>query len=106
MRQDDPDGKRSEGSDMAIAVRFSAEPTTQEKYDEARGRLEGDGNWPAPGLVFHATYGQDQIEGVFEVWESQEAFEQFGEKLMPLLDEVGITAGEPEVLPVYKFDKP
>jgi hypothetical protein len=91
---------------MAISVRFSAEPTTHEKYDEVRGRLEADGKWPPPGMVFHAAYGQDQIDGVFEVWESQEAFEGFGGTLMPLLEEVGVNAGEPEVLPVYNSENP
>ena len=91
---------------MAIAVRFSAEPTTREKYDQARERLEGAGQWPAPGLVFHVAYGESQVEGVFEVWESQEAFESFGNTLMPILEELGINAGEPEVLPAYKMDNP
>ncbi len=91
---------------MAIAVRFAAEPTTREKYDEVRARLEQGGDWPAPGLIFHTAYGEAQVEGVFEVWESREAFEQFGSKLMPLLDEVGIDAGQPEVKDVYKMDKP
>jgi hypothetical protein len=34
------------------------------------------------------------------------AVEAFGSKLMPLLDEVGINAGEPQVLDVYKMDNP
>ena len=91
---------------MAVAVRFSEEPTTREKYDEVRARLERGGDWPAPGLVFHVAYGESQVEGVFEVWESREAFEQFGSKLMPLLDEVGINAGQPEENDVYKVDQP
>jgi hypothetical protein len=91
---------------MAIAVKFEAEPTTRENYDEVRRRLEDAGDWPAPGLVFHAAYGESEVEGVFEVWESREAFEAFGSKLMPLLDEVGINAGEPQVQDVHKMDKP
>jgi hypothetical protein len=91
---------------MAVAVRFSQEPTARDKYDEVRTRLEQGGDWPAPGLVFHAAYGESQVEGVFEVWESREALEQFGSKLMPLLEEVGINAGQPEVKDVYKMDKP
>jgi hypothetical protein len=91
---------------MAIAVRFAAEPTTREKYDEVRGRLEEAGDWPAPGLVFHAACGQSDVETVLEVWESREAFEAFGSKLMPLLADVGIDAGEPQVLDVYKMDNP
>jgi hypothetical protein len=91
---------------MAITVKFEGVPTTREKYDKVRTRLEEAGDWPAPGLVFHAAYGGSNIDGVFEVWESGDAFERFGSKLMPLLDEVGIDAEEPQVLDVYKMDSP
>ena len=76
---------------MAIAVKFEEEPTTREKYDEVRGRLEEAGNWPPPGLISHAACGASEVEAVLELWESSEAFEAFGSKLMPLLDEVGST---------------
>ncbi len=91
---------------MAISVRFAEEPTSREKYDEVRKRLEDAGDWTPPGLVFHAAQGDSDVEEVFEVWESREAFESFGAKLMPLLDEVGINAGEPQVREVYKMDRP
>ena len=91
---------------MAIAVRFEGEASTREKYDEVRSRLERAGDWPPPDLVFHAAYGGSNVDAVFEVWESREAWEQFGQKLMPLLDEVGIDAGEPQVWEVYKMDRP
>jgi hypothetical protein len=91
---------------MAVAVRFADEPTTRERYDEVRKRLEDAGDWPPPGLIFHAADGDSDVEEVFEVWESREAFERFGSKLMPLLDEVGINAGEPQIREVYKMDKP
>ena len=92
---------------MAFSVRFGGQATSREKYDEVRKRLEDAGDWPPPGLVFHAAEGDSDVEEVFEVWESHEAFERFGEKLMPLLDEVGIDAGgEPQIRDVYKLDKP
>jgi hypothetical protein len=37
---------------------------------------------------------------------AREDFEQFGSKLMPLLDEFEINAGEPQVREVYKMDNP
>ena len=91
---------------MAIAVKFEAEPTTREKYNEVKSRLEEAGEWPPPGLVVHAACGASDIEAVVEVWESSEAFEAFGSKLMPLLGEVGIDAGEPKVWDVYNLEKP
>jgi hypothetical protein len=92
------------GGVMAITVKFEGNPTTRAKYDEVRSRLEQAGDWPAAGLVFHVAYGGSNVEGVFEVWESRDAFERFGSKLMPLLDEVGIEVEPPQVLDVYKMD--
>ena len=91
---------------MAIAVRFGGQATSREKYDGVRKRLEDAGDWPPPGLIFHAAHGGSDVEEVFEVWESREAFERFGSKLMPLLEEVGINPDEPQIREVYKMDKP
>jgi hypothetical protein len=71
-----------------------------------RSRLEQAGDWPSPGLTFHVAYGASGVDGVFEVWESHDAFERFGSKLMPLLDEVGIEVDPPQILDVYKLDRP
>jgi hypothetical protein len=91
---------------MAISVRFADEPTSREKYDEVLKRLEDGGDWPPPGLIFHAAQGGSNVEEVFEVWESREAFERFGSTLMPLLDEVGINAGEPQIREVHNLEQP
>ena len=64
---------------MAIAVKFEDPPTTREKYDEARRRLEEAGDWPAPGIFFHAACGASEVEVVFEIWESSEALRRLAE---------------------------
>ena len=38
---------------------------------------------------------------VFDIWESQEAFEAFGPTLMPILAGLGVEVGEPMVAPVH-----
>ena len=38
---------------------------------------------------------------VFDVWESQEAFEAFGATLMPILTELGVDPGTPAVMPAH-----
>jgi hypothetical protein len=38
---------------------------------------------------------------VSEVWDSQEKFEAFGSRLMPLLTEAGIDPGTPEIMQVH-----
>jgi len=35
------------------------------------------------------------------VWESEEAFQRFGQRLMPLLQQAGFPAGAPQMFPVH-----
>ena len=38
---------------------------------------------------------------VSEIWDSQEEWEAFGDRLMPILSDIGLDPGEPEVLEVH-----
>jgi len=50
-----------------------------------------------PGRTFHAAFHVgDQLQ-VFDVWESQAAFDAFGTVLMPLLAEYGVDPGQPRI---------
>ncbi len=86
---------------MAIAVSFPPSGTTTEKYDETIKRLEEAGALPAPGMLYHVCYGDPANLQVGEVWESREAFEKFGEVLMPMLKEAGIDGDQPEIADVH-----
>jgi hypothetical protein len=92
---------------MSIVVRFVGAPTvTKEKYDETVRRLESEGDFPPEGLEYHVAFGSDGSFRVSEIWDSQEKFEAFGQRLMPILAEVGIElAGDPEVFEVYNIIK-
>jgi hypothetical protein len=51
-----------------------------------------------PGLVRSnggMSFGSEDQLKVFEVWESQAAFEEFGKSLMPILQQLGIDPGVP-----------
>jgi hypothetical protein len=37
------------------------------------------------------------------VWESQEAFDTFGQTLIPILTKVGVDPGTPDVMPVHNL---
>jgi hypothetical protein len=39
----------------------------------------------------------------FDVWESAEKFQAFGEKLMPLMQQAGLKPDEPVVFPAHNF---
>jgi hypothetical protein len=38
---------------------------------------------------------------VSEIWASQEQFNEFSERLMPLIEQAGIEGSEPEILEVH-----
>jgi hypothetical protein len=76
---------------------------TAQQYGDAVRRLEEVGDWPPDGLEYHVCFGSDGNLRVSEIWDSQEQLDAFGERLMPVLDEVGIAAGEPEVLEVHNI---
>jgi hypothetical protein len=86
---------------MSIVVRFAPPSLTAEKYDEATRRLQESGDFPADGLDHHVCFGTDGNLLVSEIWDSREQFEAFGERLMPVLDDVGIDPGEATVFEIY-----
>jgi quinol monooxygenase YgiN len=86
---------------MSILVRFEPQNLTKEQYQQVIDRLEESSDNQPEGRELHVCFGDDGSMRVSEVWDSQEAFEAYGEKLMPVLTEVGIEAGEPEVLEVH-----
>ena len=90
---------------MSILIRFAPESLTAEQYDESVRRLEEAGPWPPDGLDHHVCFGTDGSLRVSEIWDSQEQLDAFGERLMPILSEVGIDPGKPEVMPVHNFVK-
>ena len=92
-----------EGRSSSILVRFTAAPNvTAEQYDETIRRLEKSGDWLPKGLEYHVAFRSDGNFRVSEIWDSRKQLETFGERLMPVLNDVGIElAGEPEVLEIH-----
>jgi hypothetical protein len=90
---------------MSVLIRFAPASLTAEQYDESRRRLEEAGHFPADGLDYHVCFGSDGNLRVSEIWDSQEQLEAFGERLRPVLAEVGIDPGEPELLEIHSIVK-
>jgi hypothetical protein len=42
---------------------------------------------------------------VYDIWDSPESFQAFGQVLMPILAEVGVDPGQPAVMPIRKLDQ-
>jgi hypothetical protein len=86
---------------MSILARFTPANLTVEQYEEVNRRLEEGGHVPADGQELHVCFGDDGNLRISEVWASEEQMHAFGEKLMPILGEVGVqAAAPPEILPV------
>jgi hypothetical protein len=94
---------------MPIVAVFQSPTLTKDTYEESvrqltggRTRLASPRDWPVPGLLAHAAGQGPNGFRVVDVWESQEAFARFGEKLMPILQKIGIQ-GQPEIYETHTF---
>ena len=85
---------------MAYAIQFTPKMNTQQ-YDEVIKRLGEAGAGAPAGRTYHACYGAGDRLRVFDVWESRETFEQFGQTLLPILQAVGVDPGVPEVVEIH-----
>jgi hypothetical protein len=88
---------------MRVLVRFTPSTLTTEQYDETIRRLEKSGDWLPVGLESHLAFKSNGNLRVSEIWDSREQFEAFGERLMPVLKDVGIDPGHPEVLEIHNI---
>jgi hypothetical protein len=91
----------------SILARFTAAPdVTPEQYDETLRRLEKSGDWLPDGLEYHVAFRSNGNFRVSEIWDSRKQLDAFGERLMPVLKDVGIElAGKPEVLEIHNIIK-
>jgi len=90
---------------MAIAAYLHPKNLTLEQFNEVHRRLEKAGAQPNPRRLHYSCFGEDGALMVYEIWDSPESFQAFGEVLMPILAEVGIDPGEPAVMAVHKLDQ-
>jgi hypothetical protein len=93
------------GPFVSLLTRFAPPSLTAEQYDEVVRRLEEEGVSPADGLDYEVAFGSGDQLKVTLVWDSQEQFEAFAARLMPILEEFGINPGEPEVFEVHNIIK-
>ena len=89
---------------MSIVVRFNPTNVTTEKYEESLRRLKDAGEWPPDGMEYHVLFGTEGNLRVSEIWDSSEKLQAFGERLMPILADVGIEfAGDPDIFEVHNI---
>jgi hypothetical protein len=92
---------------MAVVVVFQSPTFTQAKYEESvrqltggRSRVETPADWPVEGLLIHVAGQGSSGFRVVDVWQSEEAFRRFGEKLMSVFQAIGVE-GQPEIYPAH-----
>jgi len=90
---------------MALGIYFAPESMSSAQYDDVTSRLEAAGQGAPAGRLYHVAFsGRGGLE-VFDVWDSQEAFDTFGQTLMPILAEVGVDPGQPQIAEVHNIIK-
>jgi hypothetical protein len=90
---------------MSVLIRFAPASLTAAQYDESVRKLEESGDFPPDGLDYHVCFGTEGNLRVSEIWDSREQLDAFGERLMPVLSEVGIDPGEPEIMEIHNIVK-
>ena len=88
---------------MSILVRFSPPSMTAEQYDAILARLTEEGIQPAPGLELEVCYGAGDQMKVSLLFDSQEELDAFGERRAPILEEMKLDPGAPEVFEVHNI---
>ena len=91
---------------MSVVIRYNPAGLTKETYDGVNERLEaaGESEGSMDGLVMHVCFGSDGDLKVSEIWDSEEKWRAFAERLMPVLQESGVQMGsEPQVFEVHSL---
>lgn len=85
-----------------IVVLFNAPGFTAKHFDQVWDDLRAAGQGSPKGLISHV--GFENPEGgwsVVDVWESQDAFNEFGKTLMPIMQKSEVMVPPPKVLPAH-----
>jgi len=82
---------------MALAIMFTPRSMDAGQYDEVIRRLAAAGAGSPRGRLDHICFGSGSNLRVLDVWESQESFNAFGQTLMPILQEIGVDPGQPDI---------
>ena len=86
---------------MSVLVRFSPPSMTAEQYDAILARLYEEGIHPAEGLELEVCFGSGDQMKVSVLFDSMEASEKFAERLQPVLQELGMDPGTPDIIDVH-----
>ena len=85
-----------------VVVVFSSPDFTSKHYDQVWDDLRAAGESHPKGLISHVGFAKpDGSWMVVDVWESAEAFAEFGKTLLPIIQKTGVQVPEPMVVPAH-----
>jgi hypothetical protein len=90
---------------MALGIYFVHQGFTPEKYENAIKKLEAAGAGAPKGRTYHVALESDGEIQVFDIWESQADFDEFGKTLVPILAELDVELKAPMVANVHNVIK-
>ncbi len=89
---------------MAIVFLFEPKSMNKVQYHRLLAKLDEAGIRDQPGRSFHICFGAGDKLRILDVWDSEEALmASFGEGIVPILQEVGVEAMPPDILPVVRI---
>jgi len=80
-----------------IAIYIVTKNMTHEQHSKGRDRLREAGA-PESAMRLHSCFGEDGQLQVFDIWDSQAAFDEFLTYLGPVMQELGIELAQPPVI--------
>jgi hypothetical protein len=80
-----------------IGIYIVTKNMTAEQHTAGRERLRAAGA-PEGAMRLHSCFGEDGQLQVFDVWDSQEAFDEFLTYLGPVMEELGIELAQPPMI--------
>ena len=90
-----------------VVVIVTSPDFTAKNYEQVWEDLRAAGFAHPKGLISHVGYADP--EGgwkVVDVWESADAFSEFGKTLMPIIEKMGVKMNEPVILPAHYVYQP
>jgi hypothetical protein len=87
-----------------IVVFFEIAGFTQQHYDNAVKELKAQGKLPNAERPSHVAFQKDDKWCVVDVWNSEEAFMDFGKNTLgPIFQSMGLNPPQPRVYPAHHF---
>jgi hypothetical protein len=77
-----------------VIVQFNIPGMTAKQYDQVWTELRNAGQSHPQGLHHHVGGQQGNNWLVVDVWESADAFNKFGQTLMPILQKIGVNTDQ------------